>query len=206
MARCELLRDSGGDSRFVNGLYVSGEFFHVLGINPVRGRLLYSGRRPARLRTPRRHNQLWLLAAGVRRPPRAGTKAETQRQAHENHRYHAAKFLWRGCWQQLRCGRSHLRAACPRRQEPARIPAPSGGSLVIGQARIRHVFPSKLRRIVSLSPGIFASTLRPDYPAEREGLPRDEVDRRAFCRGDHAPRNVFRIRCGFFSASPDLFS
>jgi predicted permease len=33
-------RDSGGDARFVNGLYVSGEFFSVLGVRPVAGRLL----------------------------------------------------------------------------------------------------------------------------------------------------------------------
>lgn len=32
-------RDSGGDVRFVNGLYVSGEFFNVLGVRPVAGRL-----------------------------------------------------------------------------------------------------------------------------------------------------------------------
>jgi putative ABC transport system permease protein len=32
-------RDSGGDARFVNGLYVSGEFFSVLGIRPIAGRL-----------------------------------------------------------------------------------------------------------------------------------------------------------------------
>ncbi|HKO12046.1 MAG TPA: ABC transporter permease [Acidobacteriaceae bacterium] len=32
-------RDSGGDARFVNGLYVSGEFFSLLGVRPVAGRL-----------------------------------------------------------------------------------------------------------------------------------------------------------------------
>ncbi|WP_446742488.1 ADOP family duplicated permease [Silvibacterium acidisoli] len=32
-------RDSGGDARFVNGLYVSGDFFNVLGVMPVAGRL-----------------------------------------------------------------------------------------------------------------------------------------------------------------------
>jgi putative ABC transport system permease protein len=32
-------RDSGGDARFVNGLYTSGEFFSVLGISPIAGRL-----------------------------------------------------------------------------------------------------------------------------------------------------------------------
>jgi predicted permease len=32
-------RDSGGDARFVNGLYVSGEFFRVLGVRPVAGRV-----------------------------------------------------------------------------------------------------------------------------------------------------------------------
>jgi putative ABC transport system permease protein len=32
-------RDSGGDARFVNGLYVSGDFFHVLGVRPVAGRV-----------------------------------------------------------------------------------------------------------------------------------------------------------------------
>ncbi|MGC2402563.1 MAG: ABC transporter permease [Acidobacteriaceae bacterium] len=32
-------RDSGGDARFVDGLYVSGNFFHVLGVTPVAGRL-----------------------------------------------------------------------------------------------------------------------------------------------------------------------
>src|SRR6202044_113173 len=30
-------RDSGGDARFVSGLYVSGEFFRVLGVRPVAG-------------------------------------------------------------------------------------------------------------------------------------------------------------------------
>src|SRR6266567_1208404 len=32
-------RDSGGDARFVNGLYVSGEFFRVLGVRPMAGRV-----------------------------------------------------------------------------------------------------------------------------------------------------------------------
>ena len=32
-------RDAGGDSRFVNGLYVSGEFFRVLGVSSVAGRV-----------------------------------------------------------------------------------------------------------------------------------------------------------------------
>src|SRR5215475_4571125 len=32
-------RDSGGDARFASGLYVSGEFFRVLGVKPVRGRV-----------------------------------------------------------------------------------------------------------------------------------------------------------------------
>lgn len=33
-------RDSGGDARFVKGLWVSGDFFRVLGIRPIRGRLI----------------------------------------------------------------------------------------------------------------------------------------------------------------------
>ena len=32
-------RDSGGDARFANGLYVSGDFFRVLGVTPVAGRV-----------------------------------------------------------------------------------------------------------------------------------------------------------------------
>jgi putative ABC transport system permease protein len=32
-------RDSGGDASFVNGLYVSGDFFRVLGVRPIRGRV-----------------------------------------------------------------------------------------------------------------------------------------------------------------------
>ncbi len=32
-------RDSGGDARLVNGLYVSGEFFRVLGVRPAAGRV-----------------------------------------------------------------------------------------------------------------------------------------------------------------------
>jgi len=32
-------RDSGGDTQFVNGLYVSGEFFRVLGVKPISGRV-----------------------------------------------------------------------------------------------------------------------------------------------------------------------
>src|SRR3984957_19485536 len=32
-------RDSGGDARFANGLWVSGDFFRVLGVRPIQGRL-----------------------------------------------------------------------------------------------------------------------------------------------------------------------
>jgi putative ABC transport system permease protein len=35
-------RDSGGDARWVNGLWVSGEFFHVLGVTPIQGRVFTS--------------------------------------------------------------------------------------------------------------------------------------------------------------------
>jgi len=35
-------RDSGGDARFVSGLYVSGEFFRVLGVRPFAGRVFTS--------------------------------------------------------------------------------------------------------------------------------------------------------------------
>ncbi len=31
--------DSGGDARYANGLWVSGDFFHVLGVNAIRGRV-----------------------------------------------------------------------------------------------------------------------------------------------------------------------
>jgi putative ABC transport system permease protein len=32
-------RDSGGDARFANGLWVSGNFFNVLGVRPIQGRV-----------------------------------------------------------------------------------------------------------------------------------------------------------------------
>jgi putative ABC transport system permease protein len=32
-------RDSGGEARYVNGLFVSGDFFRVLGVRPIAGRL-----------------------------------------------------------------------------------------------------------------------------------------------------------------------
>jgi putative ABC transport system permease protein len=32
-------RDSGGDARFANGLWVSGDFFRVLGVKPIQGRV-----------------------------------------------------------------------------------------------------------------------------------------------------------------------
>ena len=32
-------RDSGGDARFANGLWVSGNFFRVLGVRPIQGRV-----------------------------------------------------------------------------------------------------------------------------------------------------------------------
>jgi putative ABC transport system permease protein len=35
----DLTRDSGGEARFANGLYVSGDFFHVLGVAPITGRV-----------------------------------------------------------------------------------------------------------------------------------------------------------------------
>ena len=32
-------RDSGGDARFANGLWVSGNFVRVLGVRPIQGRV-----------------------------------------------------------------------------------------------------------------------------------------------------------------------
>ncbi len=35
----EFSRDSGGEARFLNGLWVSGDFFRVLGVRPIQGRV-----------------------------------------------------------------------------------------------------------------------------------------------------------------------
>ena len=32
-------RDSGGEARFVKGLWVSGDFFRMLGVRPIQGRV-----------------------------------------------------------------------------------------------------------------------------------------------------------------------
>ena len=57
----------GGEVRLARGLFVSGSFFRVLGVEPIRGACLLCRRRPQGLRPARRGRELRLLAARARR-------------------------------------------------------------------------------------------------------------------------------------------
>ena len=60
---------TGGEARYAQGLWVSGEFFDTLGVPPARRPRADRRRRSARLRRAARRDQLRLLAARVRRQP-----------------------------------------------------------------------------------------------------------------------------------------
>ena len=56
---------AGGEARYAEGLYVSGEFFRHLGVQPALGRVFTAQDDSPGLRRPCCGAQLWLLATGI---------------------------------------------------------------------------------------------------------------------------------------------
>ena len=66
---------AGGEARYAQGLWVSGDFFNTLGVPALAGRDLHGCRRSPRLRRAAGGDQLRLLAARVRAATRRRSAA-----------------------------------------------------------------------------------------------------------------------------------
>ena len=186
-------RDSGGDARFVNGLYVSGEFFRVLGVRPVAGRVFTAedDRPGCGLPGAVISYGFWQQEFGGR--PALGQKLRLNDKSVEVIGITPANFFGVAVGRNFDvavpiCAQPYLETtnllnsstkwwlSVIGRLDPAwsvqQVAAHLGSHLV------RHL---RVDAAAGLSPG------------EREGLPRDEAHRRAFGgRRVHAARDVFR--------------
>jgi len=158
-------RDSGGDAHFVNGLYVSGEFFRVLGIRPVAGRVFTAeddrpgcelpgavisygfwqrefGGRPA-LGQKLRLNDKSVGVIGITPPNFFGVAVGSN--------FDVAAPI---------CAQPYL-------GESNRLNSSTKWWLsVIGRLDPRWSVQQVAAHLGTISPGVFASTLRGDYPTE----------------------------------------
>ena len=199
-------RDSGGDARFLNGLYVSGEFFHVLGINPVRGRLFTAedDRHGCGLPGAVISYGFWQQEFGGR--PALGQKLRLNDKPVEIIGITPQNFFG------VAVG-SNFDVAVPICAQPfldtrSLLDSSTKWWLsVIGRLdpawslqRAAAHLSSRLARHFCVNAAAGLSR------GEREGLPRDEADRRAFlpqacpCCAKRIP-----IRCDFCSGSPDWY-
>jgi putative ABC transport system permease protein len=158
-------RDSGGDARFVNGLYVSGEFFHVLGVRPVAGRVFSAedDRPGCGLPGAVISYGFWQQEFGGR--PALGQKLKLNDKSVEVIGITPANFFG------VAVG-SNFDVAVPVCAQPYletrnRLNLSTRWWLsVIGRLDPRWSVQQVAAHLGATSPGIFASTLRADYPPE----------------------------------------
>ena len=158
-------RDSGGDARFVNGLYVSGEFFHVLGVRPIAGRVFSAedDRPGCGLPGAVISYGFWREEYGGR--PALGQKLRLNDKSVEVIGITPANFFG------VAVG-SNFDVAVPVCAQPYlettnRLNASTKWWLsIIGRLDPKWSVQQVAAHLGATSPGIFASTLRPDYPPE----------------------------------------
>lgn len=158
-------RDSGGDARFVNGLYVSGDFFRVLGIKPVAGRLFTAedDRRGCGLPGAVISYGFWQQEFGGRSA--LGQKLRLNNKSVEIIGITSANFFG------VAVG-SDFDVAVPICAQPYLETTDSLDSStkwrlsVIGRLDPKSSVQQVAAHLKVASPGIFASTLRADYPPE----------------------------------------
>src|ERR1700733_3608694 len=158
-------RDSGGDARFVKGLWVSGDFFRVLGIRPIRGRLFTSedDRRGCGLPGAVISYGFWQQEFGG--GPALGRKLMLNDKPIEVIGVTPASFFG------VAVGRS-FDVAVPVCSQPfleTRNWLDSSTQWwlsVIGRLDPSWPVERVAARLGAASPAIFAATLRPDYPLE----------------------------------------
>ena len=158
-------RDSGGDARFLNGLYVSGEFFHILGVKPVAGRVFTAedDRPGCGLPGAVISYGFWQREFGGR--PALGQKLRLNDKSVEVIGITPANFFG------VAVG-SNFDVAVPICAQPYlgtsnRLNSSTQWWLsVIGRLDPRWSVQQLAAHLGAASPGIFASTLRADYPSE----------------------------------------
>ncbi len=158
-------RDSGGDARFVNGLYVSGEFFRVLGVRPVAGRVFTAedDRPGCGLPGAVISYGFWQQEFGGR--PALGQKLKLNDKPVEVIGITPANFFG------VAVG-SNFDVAVPICAQPYldstnRLNSSTQWWLsIIGRLDPRWSVRQVAAHLEATSPGIFATTLRPDYPPE----------------------------------------
>jgi putative ABC transport system permease protein len=160
-----LSRDTGGDARFVNGLYVSGEFFRVLGVRPLLGRVFTAedDRPGCGLPGAVISDGFWQQEFGGR--PALGQKLMLNDKPVEIIGITPPEFFGVAvggtfdvavpvCSQPFLETTSHLNAST------------KWWLSVIGRLDPDWPVQKVAARLGAISSGIFASTLRPDYPPE----------------------------------------
>lgn len=158
-------RDSGGDARFVSGLYVSGEFFRVLGVRAVSGRVFTSADDQPGCGSPGAviSYGFWQQEFGGRQA--LGQKLMLNNKPVEVVGVTPANFFGVAVGDNFDvavpiCAQSWL-------ESKNILNASTQWWLsIIGRLDPGWSVQQVAAHLGAISPGIFASTLRPDYPAE----------------------------------------
>ena len=158
-------RDSGGDARFAKGLWVSGNFFRVLGVRPIQGRVFTAedDRRGCGLPGAVISYGFWQQEYGG--GPALGRKLMLNDKPVEVIGVTPASFFG------VDVGRS-FDVAVPVCSQPFldtrnRLDASTQWWLsVIGRLDRSWPVERVAAHLGAVSPAIFAATLRPDYPVE----------------------------------------
>src|SRR5580700_6314792 len=158
-------RDSGGDARFVNGLYLSGDFFSVLGVRPLAGRVFTAEDERPGCGLPGAviSYGFWQQEFGGR--PALGQQLKLNDKPVDIIGITPANFFG------VAVG-SNFDVAVPICAQPYlettnRLNSSTKWWLsVIGRLDPKQSLQEVAAHLGVISPGIFASTLRPDYPPE----------------------------------------
>jgi putative ABC transport system permease protein len=158
-------RDSGGDARFAKGLWVSGDFFRVLGVKPIRGRVFTAedDRRGCGLPGAVISYGLWQQEYGG--GPALGRTLMLNDKPVEVIGVTPASFFG------VEVGQN-FDVAVPVCSQPFlepknRLDASTQWWLsVIGRLDASWPVERVAAHLGAVSPAIFAATLRPDYPVE----------------------------------------
>ena len=171
--------------RVARGLFVSGDFFTVLGVGAHAGRTLHRRRRPAGLRRAGRGGQPRLLAAiPRRRSGGVGRTLVTEFTIRRSDRRCAARLLGRRGWTCLRHRRSDLLAGGARRRADWLTNGTVWWLTVMGRMAAGQSLELVNRQLDSASTGLFEASLPANYPrGPRQGLSEFQAPRGSRRRG-----------------------